>query len=155
MHGGGPEGGAQRLSRGERWLCAGGIAVALALWAAALWAAPAVRTNPGLRWLDRPCALRLHSGVPCPLCGGTRAVALAARGEWGRAAALNPAGPALLAGSAVAGLWMTLCLASGRDLGLRRTRRVLGSKAALYAFLCAVAALWIYKIVADCWFGVG
>lgn len=155
MDGGEPESGATRLHRGERWLCAGVIAAAAVVWAAALWAAPAVRTNSALKWFDRPCALRLHSGVPCPLCGGTRSAALAARGDWGRAALLNPAGPLLLGGSALLAAWAAVCLASQRELGLRRTRRAVNSPLTLYILLGLVLALWGYKIVADCWFGVG
>lgn len=155
MDGGGPESGATGLHSGERLLCATVIAVAVVAWAAALWAAPAVRTNPALRWFDRPCALRQHTGVPCPLCGGTRSAALAARGEWGRATLLNPAGPALLGGSALLAAWAAACLISGREFGLRRTRRAVNSPVTLYALLSLVVVLWAYKIVADCWFGVG
>jgi hypothetical protein len=155
MDGGAPERGAEGLSGGERRLCAGVIAIAVAVWAAALWVAPAVRTTPALKWLDRPCALRLHTGMPCPLCGGTRSAALAARGDWGRAALLNPAGPALLLASAALALWVAACLAWGRAFGLRRARRALDRSWMLAVMLGLVLALWAYKIVADCWFGVG
>lgn len=155
MGGDGSKSGAERLSGGERWLCAGMIAFALGVWAAALWVAPSVQTSAALKWLDRPCALRLHTGVPCPLCGGTRSASLAARGSWGRAALLNPAGPALLGGATALGLWGAACLVARRELGLRRARRMLNSTMTLYVALGLFLALWGYKIVADCWFGVG
>ena len=40
--------------------------------------APAVH---GVGGLDVPCPFLEATGVPCPLCGGTRAVALAAQGD--------------------------------------------------------------------------
>lgn len=36
------------------------------------------------------CALRLLTGLPCPFCGGTRALQAAARLDWWQAFALNP-----------------------------------------------------------------
>jgi hypothetical protein len=35
----------------------------------------------GLDGLDAPCPFLAVTGLPCPLCGGTRAVALAAQGD--------------------------------------------------------------------------
>ncbi len=144
---------AGRLTRAERWVCAGIVAWALALWAAA-WVVPAVGRVPLLAWLDRPCALREGTGLPCPLCGGTRAAALTARGALGRAFLLNPAATALLAVSAAAAGWAAICLTGGRDWGFRRARRALNSPMALYVLCVGAAVLWGYKIVADCLFGV-
>jgi hypothetical protein len=36
------------------------------------------------------CALRLLTGIPCPFCGGIRALEAAARFDWWQALALNP-----------------------------------------------------------------
>lgn len=36
------------------------------------------------------CILRLLTGIPCPFCGGTRALQAAARFDWWQALALNP-----------------------------------------------------------------
>lgn len=44
-----------------------------------------------------PCLFRTLTGLPCPLCGMTRAVFLLAQGEWQSALTLHPLSPAVLA----------------------------------------------------------
>jgi hypothetical protein len=39
-----------------------------------------------------PCPLRAATGIPCPLCGMSRAVAAAAHGHLGQSLAFNPGG---------------------------------------------------------------
>lgn len=39
------------------------------------------------------CPFRCATGWPCPLCGLTRAIALASHGQWGPATAMNPLWP--------------------------------------------------------------
>jgi hypothetical protein len=90
-------GGDRRL--GAALLLAGTVPFALA---------PAVHGAGGL---DVPCPLLEAAGVPCPLCGATRAVALAAQGDgaflrFGAVwvvvlAAVALAGAAMLAGRRV------------------------------------------------------
>lgn len=38
------------------------------------------------------CPLRSFTGIPCPLCGGTRSVVAAVHGRWADAFAINPVG---------------------------------------------------------------
>lgn len=50
------------------------------------------------RELPWACPVRNVIGLPCPSCGMTRSVIFTLHGEWGRAAAMNPAGPLLVFG---------------------------------------------------------
>jgi hypothetical protein len=51
--------------------------------------------------LDLPCLVKQAFGVPCPACGMTRSVVMTLHGDLGRALALNPGGPLLVAGLAL------------------------------------------------------
>jgi hypothetical protein len=64
------------------WGLAGGIA--LAAWLAIAWL-PRPESSPFV-----VCALRRVTGIPCPGCGMTRALASLARGELARAVTLHP-----------------------------------------------------------------
>lgn len=93
------------------------------------------------------CGLRTLTGVPCPLCGSTRALSALAGLEFGRALALNP-----LAAVATVGL---LLWPLGR-WGWRRSRRhgsssadVLpsGRRVLLAIALALLVANWIYLVL--------
>jgi len=72
---------APRLPR--PWLFAlGGLLVLAFLPIAARWS-----LEMGLRW---PCAARDLFGLPCPSCGGTRALAALSHGNIGEALRFNP-----------------------------------------------------------------
>jgi hypothetical protein len=43
------------------------------------------------------CGFNWLSGLPCPLCGMTRALSLLTRGEWQRALEMHPLSPLLFA----------------------------------------------------------
>ena len=60
------------------------------LGAAAIW--PLLPVHPPLA-----CPLRTATGIPCPLCGMTRACVAAAHGHLGASLAFNPAGIAVIA----------------------------------------------------------
>jgi len=69
----------------------------------------AVAVAPTVSSLDLPlCAFRHLTGVPCPLCGGTRVCAALAQGDVAAALQLNPG---LLPVLAVAALHSGLLLA--------------------------------------------
>src|ERR1035438_5483619 len=53
------------------------------------------------------CAFRVRFGIPCPDCGMTRALILAAHCEWLRAWRIAPGGPALLLGTLVSAATVT------------------------------------------------
>ena len=70
-------------SRRVRWIVVVTIPVFLAAFTAfPLGALPASRIPV--------CGFHLLSGLPCPLCGGTRAAQAALRGDWAMALYLNP-----------------------------------------------------------------
>ncbi len=58
--------------------------------AAAVW--PRLPAHPAL-----VCPLRALTGIPCPLCGMTRACVAAAHGDLARSLAFNPAGVLVVA----------------------------------------------------------
>ncbi len=59
-----------------------------------------------MRWITPPfvasCPFLLLSGLPCPLCGMTRALFLLAKADWMEAVQLNAMSP--LVGAALVGL---------------------------------------------------
>jgi len=72
------------LSPGSRWFRAGIAAAALFLLAAMAAAGGSPRLPP------LPCGFHALTGLPCALCGGTRAALAVMRGDWSVAAYLNP-----------------------------------------------------------------
>jgi hypothetical protein len=87
------------------------------------------RPDPGGVDLGVPeCPFRAATGLPCPLCGATRAVTLLAHGDPGFTR-FNLVVPLLLLGVLVAGIW----LAAGRRLPPVRGRVVVGALAACLA----------------------
>ena len=67
-----------------------GMRLAAAAFVGAAVAYPLIPFSPTL------CPLRATTGVPCPLCGMTRAVVAAVRGHVGQSLAFNPAGIVLV-----------------------------------------------------------
>ena len=70
------------------------VAMGGLLGAAATW--PLLPVHPPVA-----CPLRAMTGIPCPLCGMTRACVAAAHGHFGASLAFNPAGILLLLGAIV------------------------------------------------------
>ena len=92
--------------------------------AAAVW--PLLPVHPPLA-----CPLRTITGIPCPLCGMTRACVAAAHGHLGASLAFNPAGVLLMVAAFVALLrpqWLTRVQVPFWVVGL------------------AVSALWLWNI---------
>jgi hypothetical protein len=92
--------------------------------AAAVW--PLLPVHPPL-----VCPLRAATGVPCPLCGMTRACVAAAHGHLAASLAFNPAGVLVVLAAVVALL---------RPHWLTRVR------APAWVLLAAISALWIWNI---------
>jgi hypothetical protein len=103
-----------------------------------------------VRWLhlDRLgiilCSFKAATGLPCMTCGGTRTLALFARGDLAGALAMNPL---VAVGFFVLVFWALADLVlwtRGRSLGLS-----LGPRARTVAIVAGVAALvanWAYVI---------
>jgi hypothetical protein len=77
------------------------------------------------------CPLRDTTGVPCPLCGMTRACVAAVQGDLGSSLAFNPAGFLVIVAAVVALL---------RPQWLTRVR------APVWIVVAAFAALWVWNI---------
>jgi hypothetical protein len=79
-------------------------------------------------------------GIMDPLCGGTRALRLAARGDIAGALAWNPLSPILLAGAVAAVLRFAVGAATGRWVNVRiaTDRRLLIAAAAVLVVLLEV-----------------
>lgn len=104
------------------------VVLGLLLVAALLWQPP---EHPRLRL----CGFHLLTGLNCPLCGLTRGVCAAAKGEWRQAIAFHPLSPLALAWLAAALLTAVAAL-MGRDWSLPvklRPRLALAALALLIA----------------------
>jgi len=91
------------------------------------------------------CAFRARTGLPCPMCGVTRGVALTLHGELARAAHLYPAAPAVCAGvvalsAALVAAFVFARRGASAPLPVNFERRV-RQASVVYAALCA--ALWL------------
>lgn len=77
------------------------------------------------------CPMRAITGIPCPLCGMTRACVAAVQGHLGTSLAFNPAGVLVVLAAIVALV---------RPQWLSRVR------VSAWAVLVAVGALWVWNI---------
>ncbi len=135
------------LTAAARVLCLLGPLLCLVLFALARAALPFVWSHPLLaRLVGSTCVFRGVTGLPCPFCGGTRAVFLAAHGRWSAAVMMNPLGAVVVALAPLVGVWLGACAATGRDLGLRTMGRLLSSRRTVCALLFLLAGLWAFQI---------
>ena len=93
------------------------------LGAAVVW--PWLPAHPPLA-----CPLRALTGVPCPLCGMTRAVVAAAHGHVVRSLAFNPAGIVIV---------VAAILVVARPALIRRIR------VPIWALCAVTAGLWLWN----------
>ena len=105
---------------------------------AALWN-PVAHPGPNV------CLLRHLVGLPCPLCGMTRGVALCVRGRFAEATGYHPLAVPLVAAALLLVLKWTYEIVSKRsvEVALSRAWRV-GLWSALYA---ALLASWVYLLI--------
>ena len=87
------------------------------------------------------CPLRTHTGVPCPFCGSTRALAALARLDWVTAVQFNPL--VSLAACVASVFWL---LAAARGKPPRHQLRIQLACNSLWKWLLAVALAlnWLY-----------
>jgi hypothetical protein len=104
--------------RDVRLVVAGGLGVA------AIW--PLLPLHPPLA-----CPLRSLTGIPCPLCGMTRACVAAVHGHVAQSLAFNPMGIVLLVLATVA---------------LVRPSLIRGIRIPMWTVLAAAGALWLWNI---------
>jgi hypothetical protein len=100
------------------------IAGAVLVGAAGVW--PALPVHPPFA-----CPLRSLTGVPCPLCGMTRACVSALHGHLGASLAFNPGGVLVLVAAIVAVL---------RPQLLSRVR------IPVWTLVVALGALWVWNV---------
>jgi len=125
--------------RSERLLLLQGFSlIALGMTTLVIW-------NPLTQPGPRLCLLRHAVGLPCPLCGMTRGVALCLRGRFQEASLFNPlAGPVLLLAIALAVKW-AVELAGGRRFEVLVPACV--SRRLFQVAPLIVLANWIYMLV--------
>ena len=98
-------------------------------------------THPG----PRLCALRHAVGLPCPLCGMTRGVALCLRGQFHDASRFNPlAGPVMVLAIGLAVKW-AIEFASGQRLQVLLPEWI--SRRLLHVAFSLVLVNWIYMLI--------
>jgi hypothetical protein len=100
------------------------LGVAGAFGVAAVW--PLLPVHPPLA-----CPLRSLTGIPCPLCGMTRACVAAVHGHLGQSLAFNPAGVLILVLAAVV---------------LVRPSFVRNLRIPMWTLWAAAGALWLWNI---------
>lgn len=111
---------------------------------------PAIWARPWLQQrLLQPCLLRTTTGIPCPFCGATRSVVLAAHGRLLDSARLHPAGIAVVLAGGVAGVWLAICAVSGYDLGVSAAARATRRLASARVLVLLVVVMWLYTVVAQ------
>lgn len=117
----------------ERWRGLAPLAAAslLILGVAALrflFAADATHSWFMGRTFGSACWFRAHYGIPCPNCGMTRSLILAAHGEYARSLRLAPGGAALVPAALLTGLMLGAfgtAMSWGRPSATRRLREAL------------------------------
>ena len=97
----------------------------------------------GLRLPGWPCAFRRATGIPCPGCGLSRALAALARGDWHGALTLHAFAPLLAACGLL--LLATVLLPAGARTRLARRIGDLESRTGLAVW--GAAALLVYWVV--------
>ncbi|MFQ5744104.1 MAG: DUF2752 domain-containing protein [Acidobacteriota bacterium] len=110
-----------------------GVAALLLAWTYPLWS----------QTVSLACPMRSLTGVPCPTCGGTRAVVAAARGDWKLALGFNP-----LIGMAGVGLLVYVPWAAAVVVGDWRRPRwsVFSRRLGAGLLLAVIVANWLYLV---------
>lgn len=118
-----------------------------------LWASVAVTALGGaITWLrlgglpPLVCPFHWLTGLPCPTCGSTRALAALATGELGASLRFNPA----VLPACIAAVGYVLYAAVVLAFGLPRVRFVLADRdrhVARWGVIAAAALVWCFLII--------
>jgi hypothetical protein len=135
-----------RLGRAERTAALLGVLGVLGVFAVALMLEPDPR---GLGTHERlglaPCSTQYLLDVPCPFCGMTTAFSHMVRGQVVRGFLVQPAGAALFALFAAAGILLLVMAVRGKAPG--RRLQSLMTRWSWRVLIPILAAAWLYKLV--------
>lgn len=92
------------------------------------------------------CPLLSASGVPCPGCGLTRAIALLFQGDWRASMTMHAFAPFFLIGLVVIGLG-ALLPSRGRQVFIGNVQKVEQSTAITTVLLAALLAYWLVRLL--------
>jgi hypothetical protein len=95
------------------------------------------------------CLFKSVTGIPCPSCGSTHAVASILYGDFGRAAHENPLGFIIAALLLVVPVWVALDMVSGRKRFFefyRKSELLLRKKWVAFPAILFVLIIWILNI---------
>jgi len=87
------------------------------------------------------CPVALMTGVACPGCGMSRAMAWLLRGDWGRAIGYHPLAPVVLAMGLVAVVWIL-----GRRFGGWKAPPVPLINRGLTGFAALLVVTWVTRL---------
>lgn len=135
---------AARLQPGARWLCLLAALACLAVLAIGYRLTPdprGVGTHQSLGL--PPCGWLAASGWPCPTCGMTTSVSLAANGRFIDSARVQPAGTLFALALALAFWPLALSAATGSRAAVLLSK--LASPVVIWTLLAVVLIAWAYK----------
>ena len=90
------------------------------------------------------CWFRLHFGIPCPNCGMTRSLILAAHGELARSAGVAAGGAAVVLGAGLASLLLGILgvkMLMGRTVAVRKAQNA--ARVGVLALAAGTAGVWL------------
>lgn len=101
----------------------------------------------GVHYLQLPiqCPFKWVTGVPCPGCGGTRALLAILHGHFIEALSINPLSVLIIAFAFIAPVWLFVNCYRGTN-SLQRVMRGEWSKPTMIIVAIVIIANWIWNI---------
>lgn len=128
---------AQRLQGPEPGVAAAGAGILATAWVLpGLWARG---VNP-----VPPCLFHQVTGLPCPMCGGTRSFAAMAHGDLAAAVHVFPIGPLMFLALLAAVVYCAWAVVTGRRVHLAMDQRL--ARTLTVVGLVVLAANWASKL---------